>query len=56
MLFDFQLPHLLYMPVDMATALNAAFAISAALYRRGVTGRPAKLTPEQYIESRPEIF
>ncbi len=27
-----------YMPVDMATALNAAFAISAALYRRRVTG------------------
>ena len=27
-----------YMPVDMATALNAAFAISAALYRRNVTG------------------
>ncbi len=27
-----------YMPVDMATALNAAFAISAALYRRKVTG------------------
>ncbi len=27
-----------YMPVDMATALNSAFAISAALYRRKVTG------------------
>ena len=27
-----------YMPVDMATALNAAFAISAALYRRQQTG------------------
>ncbi len=27
-----------YMPVDMATALNAAFAISAALYRKKVTG------------------
>ena len=27
-----------YMPVDMATALNAAFAIAAALYRRQVTG------------------
>jgi crotonobetainyl-CoA:carnitine CoA-transferase CaiB-like acyl-CoA transferase len=27
-----------YMPVDMATALNTAFAISAALYRRSVTG------------------
>ena len=27
-----------YMPVDMATALNAAFVISAALYRRRVTG------------------
>ncbi len=27
-----------YMPVDMATALNTAFAISAALYRRNVTG------------------
>ncbi len=27
-----------YMPVDMATALNAAFAISAALYRKQVTG------------------
>jgi crotonobetainyl-CoA:carnitine CoA-transferase CaiB-like acyl-CoA transferase len=28
-----------YMPVDMATALNAAFAIAAALYRRRVTGQ-----------------
>lgn len=27
-----------YMPVDMATALNAAFAIATALYRRKVTG------------------
>ncbi len=27
-----------YMPVDMGTALNSAFAISAALYRRRVTG------------------
>lgn len=27
-----------YMPVDMATALNAAFAIATALYRRQVTG------------------
>ena len=27
-----------YMPVDMATALNSAFAISAALYRRSATG------------------
>jgi crotonobetainyl-CoA:carnitine CoA-transferase CaiB-like acyl-CoA transferase len=27
-----------YMPVDMATALNAAFALAAALYRRRVTG------------------
>ena len=27
-----------YMPVDMATALNAAFAISAALYRRLTSG------------------
>ncbi|MCZ6642163.1 MAG: CaiB/BaiF CoA-transferase family protein [Gammaproteobacteria bacterium] len=27
-----------YMPVDMATALNAAFAIAAALYRKKVTG------------------
>ena len=28
-----------YMPVDMATAINAAFAISAALYRRLATGQ-----------------
>ncbi len=27
-----------FMPVDMSTALNAAFAISAALYRRSTTG------------------
>ncbi|MFM7119962.1 MAG: CaiB/BaiF CoA transferase family protein, partial [Gammaproteobacteria bacterium] len=27
-----------YMPVDMATALNSAFAIAAALYRRQATG------------------
>lgn len=27
-----------YMPVDMATALNTAFAIAAALYRKRVTG------------------
>ncbi|MBD3646372.1 MAG: CoA transferase, partial [Pseudomonadales bacterium] len=27
-----------YMPVDMSTALNTAFAISASLYRRNVTG------------------
>jgi crotonobetainyl-CoA:carnitine CoA-transferase CaiB-like acyl-CoA transferase len=27
-----------YMPVDMATALHASFAIAAALYRRRVTG------------------
>jgi crotonobetainyl-CoA:carnitine CoA-transferase CaiB-like acyl-CoA transferase len=27
-----------YMPVDMATALNTAFAIAAALYRKKVTG------------------
>ncbi len=27
-----------YMPVDMSTALNSAFSISAALYRRSVTG------------------
>ena len=27
-----------YMPVDMATALNTAFAIAGALYRRSVTG------------------
>ena len=28
-----------YMPVDMSTALNAAFAISAALYRKTRTGK-----------------
>ncbi len=28
-----------YMPVDMATALNSAFAITAALYRRLATGQ-----------------
>jgi len=28
-----------YMPVDMATALNTAFALSAALYRRLATGQ-----------------
>jgi crotonobetainyl-CoA:carnitine CoA-transferase CaiB-like acyl-CoA transferase len=28
-----------YMPVDMATALNTAFAIAAALYRKSVTGQ-----------------
>ena len=28
-----------YMPVDMATALNTAFAISAALYRKARTGK-----------------
>ena len=28
-----------YMPVDMATALNAAFAIAAALYRTAVSRR-----------------
>jgi crotonobetainyl-CoA:carnitine CoA-transferase CaiB-like acyl-CoA transferase len=27
-----------YMPVDMATALNTAFAIASALYRKSVTG------------------
>jgi len=32
-----------YMPVDMATALNAAFAIAAALYRRRVTGQGQRL-------------
>jgi CoA:oxalate CoA-transferase len=32
-----------YMPVDMSTALNAAFAISAALYRRGATGLGQRL-------------
>jgi len=32
-----------YMPVDMATALNTAFAISAALYRRLATGAGQRL-------------
>ena len=32
-----------YMPVDMATALNTAFAISAALYRRSVSGEGQRL-------------
>lgn len=32
-----------YMPVDMATALNTAFAISAALYRRQATGQGQRL-------------
>ena len=32
-----------YMPVDMATALNAAFAISTALYRRLATGEGQRL-------------
>ncbi|NJN51209.1 MAG: CoA transferase [Gammaproteobacteria bacterium] len=32
-----------YMPVDMATALQAAFALSAALYRRQVTGAGQRL-------------
>ncbi len=32
-----------YMPVDMATALNTAFAISAALFRRQVTGEGQRL-------------
>lgn len=32
-----------YMPVDMATALNTAFAISAALFRRSVTGEGQRL-------------
>jgi formyl-CoA transferase len=32
-----------YMPVDMATALNTAFAISAALYRRLATGEGQRL-------------
>jgi len=32
-----------YMPVDMATALNAAFAIAGALYRRRVTGAGQRL-------------
>jgi crotonobetainyl-CoA:carnitine CoA-transferase CaiB-like acyl-CoA transferase len=32
-----------YMPVDMATALNTAFAIAGALYRRAVTGEGQRL-------------
>ena len=32
-----------YMPVDMGTALNTAFAISAALYRRLATGEGQRL-------------
>jgi formyl-CoA transferase len=32
-----------YMPVDMATALNTAFAIAAALYRRSITGEGQRL-------------
>jgi crotonobetainyl-CoA:carnitine CoA-transferase CaiB-like acyl-CoA transferase len=32
-----------YMPVDMATALNTAFAIAGALYRRSVTGEGQRL-------------
>ncbi len=32
-----------YMPVDMSTALNTAFAISAALYRRLATGAGQRL-------------
>jgi crotonobetainyl-CoA:carnitine CoA-transferase CaiB-like acyl-CoA transferase len=32
-----------YMPVDMSTALNTAFAISAALYRRLATGEGQRL-------------
>ncbi len=32
-----------YMPVDMATALNTAFAISAALYRRLATGEGQRI-------------
>ncbi len=32
-----------YMPVDMATALNSAFAIAAALYRRKVSGEGQRL-------------
>jgi len=32
-----------YMPVDMATALNTAFAVSAALYRRLSTGEGQRL-------------
>lgn len=32
-----------YMPVDMATALNTAFAISAALYRKETTGKGQRI-------------
>lgn len=32
-----------YMPVDMSTALNAAFAISAALYRKLATGEGQRI-------------
>ncbi len=32
-----------YMPVDMSTALNTAFAISASLHRRAVTGEGQRL-------------
>jgi len=32
-----------YMPVDMATALNTAFAIAAALYRRSISGEGQRL-------------
>lgn len=32
-----------YMPVDMATALNTAFAIAAALFRRRITGEGQRL-------------
>ncbi len=32
-----------YMPVDMATALQAAFAIAAALFRRRITGEGQRL-------------
>ncbi|MCB1645061.1 MAG: CoA transferase [Pseudomonadales bacterium] len=32
-----------YMPVDMSTALNTAFAISAALYRKLATGKGQRL-------------
>lgn len=32
-----------YMPVDMSTAINAAFAISTALYRRATTGEGQRL-------------
>ena len=32
-----------FMPVDMSTALNTAFAISASLYRRAVTGKGQRI-------------